>query len=59
MAAFREDFLSGDDFEAVLAIACFYDYRANASNSDFKMAKSFRFQDSDGSTDKYGSGDCE
>ena len=41
MAAFSEDFLSGDDFEAVLAIACFYNYRANASDSDFKMAKSF------------------
>ena len=33
MAAFSEDFLSGDDFDAVLAISCSYDYSPNASVS--------------------------
>ena len=30
MAAFSENFLSGNDFEELLAILCFYGYGANA-----------------------------
>ena len=38
MAAFREDFLSEDEFEAVLATFCCYDYGANASEAVEKIA---------------------
>ena len=38
MAAFREDFLSKDDFEADLAILCCYDYGANGSEAVEKFA---------------------
>ena len=38
MAAFREDFFSGDYFEASLAIFCCYDYGANASEAVEKIA---------------------
>ena len=37
MAAFNEDFLSGD-FEDVLVILCSYDYGANASEAVEKIA---------------------
>ena len=33
MAAFREDFLNGDDFHAVLASFCSYDYVTNVSEA--------------------------
>ena len=33
MAAFKEDFLSGDDFQVVLALSCSYDYGAIASEA--------------------------
>ena len=38
MAAFSEDFPSGDDFVSVLAIFCFYDYSANTSEAVKKIA---------------------
>ena len=38
MAAFSEDFLSGDDFETALATFCCYDYGANSSNAVEKIA---------------------
>ena len=38
MAAFNEDFSSGDDFEAVLAISCCYDYGKNTSKTVEKIA---------------------
>ena len=38
MAAFKEDFLSGYNFEAVLAIFCSYGYVANASEEVEKIA---------------------
>ena len=38
MAAFSEDFLSADDFEAVLAIFCCYEYGINASEAVEKIA---------------------
>ena len=38
MAAFSEDFHSGDDFEALLAIFCSYDDGANASEAVEKIA---------------------
>ena len=37
MAAFNEDFSSGDDFEAVLAISCCYDYDKNTSKTVEKI----------------------
>ena len=33
VVVFNEDFLCGDDFEAVLAIFCCYDYGPNASEA--------------------------
>ena len=38
MVAFSEDFLSGDDFEALLAIFCCYDYGANNSEAVEEIA---------------------
>ena len=38
MGAFSEDFLSEDDFEAVLATFCCYDYGANSSEAVEKIA---------------------
>ena len=38
MAAFSEDFLCGDDFDAVLEIFRSYRYSANASEADDKVA---------------------
>ena len=38
MAAFKDDFVRGDDFEAVLAIFCCYDYGSNASEAVEKIA---------------------
>ena len=38
MAAFNKDFLSGNDFEAVLLIFCYYDYGANASQAVEKIS---------------------
>ena len=38
MAAFSEDFLGEDDFEAVLAIFCSYEYSVNASEGVEKIA---------------------
>ena len=37
-AAFREDFLNGDDFQAVLASFCSYDYVTNVSEAAEKIA---------------------
>ena len=37
-AAFREDFLNGDDFHAVLASFCSYDYVTNVSEAAEKIA---------------------
>ena len=37
MAAFSENFLSGDDFAAVLAISCSYDSSTNASEAAEKI----------------------
>ena len=38
MAAFSDDFLCGNDFEAVLAIFCCHGYGANASEAVEKIA---------------------
>ena len=38
MTAFSLDFLSGDNAKAFLAIFCFYDYSANASEAVEKIA---------------------
>ena len=38
MAASDEDFLCGDDFEAVLTTFCCYDYGANSSEAVEKIA---------------------
>ena len=38
MAAFSKGFLSEDDFEAVLATLCYYDYSANAFEADGNIA---------------------
>ena len=37
MAAFSEDFLSGDDFEAALSTFCYYHYCANSSEAVTKV----------------------
>ena len=37
MAAFTEKFLSGDEFEAVLAIFCCYEYGTNATETVEKI----------------------
>ena len=37
MAAFSEDFISDDDFEAVLATNWCYDYGSNVSEADVKI----------------------
>ena len=38
MAAFSEDFHCGDNFDAVLAIFCYYGYGTSASEAVEKMA---------------------
>ena len=39
IAAFGENFLSGDDFEAVLAMFCFYCCDANPSENCYKWKR--------------------